>query len=344
MSGHVSISYPDSYSTSTSTTTGAGSSTATTSSSSSNTNGLPKKAVTVAEQLAMLTSAKKGKKGRSGTYAYADLDSLDFTALAATSTTSATTTTTAIGDGIAIKNDMERNGDDAITPFDTPINSVTSQQQQQQQQQVFGANTLTRTSTSTSTTAYPLTRNGGGAGGEREYKDYSGGGGGVLPYDDAEMRRAVTGHHPPHLPSSLSNIQYLYSHLQSILPIPLTLSFKYSNLSLTPLSYYPLSPICSSGVLDRCPMNPSQLAALAEAVTRPISLIQGPPGTGKTRTACAILATIVALKEQRMCAGGEISKGQRLIEQQTLIPFQSISNHPLPSPLQIYAHTYPYIT
>jgi hypothetical protein len=118
-------------------------------------------------------------------------------------------------------------------------------------------------------------------------------GGGVVPYSDSELRRAV------------------------------------------------------SGVLDRCPMNPSQLSALADAVTKPISLIQGasaprapltltthgsclpaccshpprrvlgvppgPPGTGKTRTACAILATVVALKEQRLRDGGERARGQKLL-------------------------------
>jgi superfamily II DNA or RNA helicase len=33
-------------------------------------------------------------------------------------------------------------------------------------------------------------------------------------------------------------------------------------------------------------LNPSQLAALKEAIHKPVTLIQGPPGTGKTRTAC----------------------------------------------------------
>jgi hypothetical protein len=58
-------------------------------------------------------------------------------------------------------------------------------------------------------------------------------------------------------------------------------------------------------------LNPSQLAALQDAITKPISLIQGPPGTGKTRTACTILSTVVELKNQRMLIGGEKAKGQK---------------------------------
>jgi hypothetical protein len=58
-------------------------------------------------------------------------------------------------------------------------------------------------------------------------------------------------------------------------------------------------------------LNPSQLTALREAILRPVSLIQGPPGTGKTRTACAILATVIELMNQRMLQGGEAAKGQK---------------------------------
>eukprot|EP01036_Dinobryon_divergens_P058101 gene58101-77530_t len=47
------------------------------------------------------------------------------------------------------------------------------------------------------------------------------------------------------------------------------------------------------------PLNPSQTEALVVALTHPLTLIQGPPGTGKTRTACTILAALVALRTQR---------------------------------------------
>ena len=59
-------------------------------------------------------------------------------------------------------------------------------------------------------------------------------------------------------------------------------------------------------------MNPSQLVALKTAILQSVSLIQGPPGTGKTRTACAILSTLVELKNQRQINGGEKSRGQKL--------------------------------
>ena len=52
--------------------------------------------------------------------------------------------------------------------------------------------------------------------------------------------------------------------------------------------------------LELCPMNTSQLSALEKAITQTVTLIQGPPGTGKTRTACAMLAAIVNLKNQRI--------------------------------------------
>ena len=59
-------------------------------------------------------------------------------------------------------------------------------------------------------------------------------------------------------------------------------------------------------------MNPSQLLALKTSIMQSVSLIQGPPGTGKTRTACAILSTLVLLKNQRQIDGGEEAKGQKL--------------------------------
>ena len=68
-----------------------------------------------------------------------------------------------------------------------------------------------------------------------------------------------------------------------LLYIP-SLIYTFSHIYLSSLSYALHLLLLLIGVLDRCPMNPSQLAALVEAVTRPISLIQGPPGTGKTRS------------------------------------------------------------
>ncbi|KAJ1432499.1 P-loop containing nucleoside triphosphate hydrolase protein, partial [Ochromonadaceae sp. CCMP2298] len=58
-------------------------------------------------------------------------------------------------------------------------------------------------------------------------------------------------------------------------------------------------------------LNPSQLSAITSAVQRPLTLIQGPPGTGKTKTACALLATLVLLKQARMgdVLGGARSQG-----------------------------------
>jgi senataxin len=67
-------------------------------------------------------------------------------------------------------------------------------------------------------------------------------------------------------------------------------------------------------VVVNCALNPSQLLALNKAISQTISLIQGPPGTGKTRTACAILAALVALKTQRLQEGGDRAKGQRLLK------------------------------
>ena len=64
-------------------------------------------------------------------------------------------------------------------------------------------------------------------------------------------------------------------------------------------------------VSSKCSMNPSQLLALRKAVTQTVTLVQGPPGTGKTRTACAMLSVVVALKDQRLVAGGEQSQGLR---------------------------------
>ena len=61
-------------------------------------------------------------------------------------------------------------------------------------------------------------------------------------------------------------------------------------------------------------LNPSQVRALGQAITQPLSLIQGPPGTGKTKCACAIVAAIVDLKEQRMSVGGDKAKGQKLMK------------------------------
>lgn len=57
------------------------------------------------------------------------------------------------------------------------------------------------------------------------------------------------------------------------------------------------------------PLNPSQLLAVSNSLSRPLSLIQGPPGTGKTRTACALLSTVVTLMKNRLQAGGEAAKG-----------------------------------
>merc|ERR1711871_1321429 len=56
-------------------------------------------------------------------------------------------------------------------------------------------------------------------------------------------------------------------------------------------------------------LNPSQVTALIDAIMKPLTLIQGPPGTGKTRTACAILATLVQIRDSREREGGDISKG-----------------------------------
>jgi len=61
-------------------------------------------------------------------------------------------------------------------------------------------------------------------------------------------------------------------------------------------------------------LNPSQVRALGQSITQPLSLIQGPPGTGKTKCACAIVAAIVDLKEQRMLIGGDKAKGQKLMK------------------------------
>jgi len=44
------------------------------------------------------------------------------------------------------------------------------------------------------------------------------------------------------------------------------------------------------------PLDASQTAAVAQALKRRLSLIQGPPGTGKTRTACRLVAALVALQ------------------------------------------------
>jgi regulator of nonsense transcripts 1 len=52
-------------------------------------------------------------------------------------------------------------------------------------------------------------------------------------------------------------------------------------------------------------LNPSQLEALLACIKQSLTLVQGPPGTGKTKTACAILATLVQLKEQRLRGHGQ---------------------------------------
>ena len=56
-------------------------------------------------------------------------------------------------------------------------------------------------------------------------------------------------------------------------------------------------------------LNPSQIAAAMQALSKPLTLIQGPPGTGKTRTACTLLSAIVELKNHRMRVGGDNAKG-----------------------------------
>ena len=63
---------------------------------------------------------------------------------------------------------------------------------------------------------------------------------------------------------------------------------------------------------ELCPMNPSQLLALEKAITQTVTLIQGPPGTGKTRTACAMLAAIVNLKNQRILTSPSKNAGAHL--------------------------------
>ena len=89
-------------------------------------------------------------------------------------------------------------------------------------------------------------------------------GGGVVPYSDSELRRAV------------------------------------------------------SGVLDRCPMNPSQLSALADAVTKPISLIQGAsapraPLTLTTHGSCLLFspAAVRVWCPTRAAGDGENAHGVR---------------------------------
>lgn len=69
-----------------------------------------------------------------------------------------------------------------------------------------------------------------------------------------------------------------------------------------------------SAVTSSTHLNPSQVRALGQAIAQPLSLIQGPPGTGKTRTATAIIDTLVDLKTQRMSVGGDKAKGQKLMK------------------------------
>jgi len=57
-----------------------------------------------------------------------------------------------------------------------------------------------------------------------------------------------------------------------------------------------VSAEASAGRQGHGPLDASQTAAVALALKRRLSLIQGPPGTGKTRTACRLVAALVAMQ------------------------------------------------
>jgi len=88
-----------------------------------------------------------------------------------------------------------------------------------------------------------------------------------------------------------------------------------SATGVVPYSYDDVSfGLESVSTKQQLALNPSQVRALRQAISRPITLIQGPPGTGKTRTACGILAVLVALRDQRLRDGGDAARGQKSLK------------------------------